>query len=122
MKSILLSTLVLLAAALTLCAADVLNGKWQIHQSVVGNESDLSCTFTQTGSELAGTCDGPTGAAKITGKVEDKKVTWSLNSEYNGSPLTIKYTGTLASETKMTGTLTVDPYNVEGEFTAAPAK
>jgi hypothetical protein len=122
MKSILLPVLVLAVAALALATAEGVTGKWQIHQSVVGNENDLSCTFTQTGDDIAGTCDGPSGAVKIAGKVADKKVTWSFNSEYNGSPLTIKYSGTLTSETKMAGTLAVDPYGVEGEFTATLAR
>ena len=122
MKSALPYLLAILFAATPAVAADALSGKWQIHQSIVGNDSDLSCTFTQTGEDLAGTCDSPTGAVKITGKVSEKKVTWTVQTEYNGAPLTLKYAGTFASDTKMTGTVSVDPYAVEGEFTAAPAK
>jgi len=122
MKSSLLYVLAVLLAAIPAVAADEVSGKWQIHQSIVGNEADLSCTFTQTGDDLAGTCDSPTGGVKVTGKVAEKKVTWTYQSEYNGSPLTMKYSGTLASATKMTGTVNVDPYGVEGEFTATSAK
>lgn len=122
MKSIVLSVLVLLAAAVSLCAAEGVAGKWQVHQSVMGNESDMTCTFTQTGEDLAGSCDGPRGTMKLTGKVEGKKVSWSVNSEYEGNALTITYSGTLAADGKMTGTLSVAPYGVEGEFTAALAK
>ena len=122
MKSSLLYALAIVFVALPAVSADTVDGKWQIHQSVVGNESDLSCTFTQTGDDLAGTCDGlPTGAVKISGKVAESKVTWTVQTEYNGSPLTLKYSGTLASA-KMTGTVSVDPYGVDGDFTAVPAK
>ncbi|HTP34456.1 MAG TPA: hypothetical protein VMJ75_19900 [Candidatus Acidoferrales bacterium] len=114
--------LAILLAAIPAVAADSVSGKWQIHQSIVGNESDLSCTLTQTGDDLSGTCDSPTGAVKISGKVSETKVTWTFQSEYNGSPLTMKYSGTMASPTKMTGIVSVDPYNVEGEFTATAAK
>jgi len=122
MKKSPLYALAILLAATPAIAADSVSGKWQIHQSIVGNESDLSCTLTQTGDDLAGTCDIPAGAVKISGKVSETKVSWTFQSEYNGSPLTMKYSGTVASPTKMTGTVSVDPYGVEGEFTATAAK
>jgi hypothetical protein len=109
-------------AAIALSAADAVSGAWQVHQNIAGNENDLACTFTQTGEDLAGSCDGPNGAMKLTGKVSEKKVTWTIQSDYNGTPLTIKYSGTLTSTTKITGSVSVDPYAVEGEFTAIPAK
>jgi len=122
MKKSLLYVLAILLGAIPAMADDAVSGKWQIHQSIVGNESDLSCTFTQTGDDLTGTCDIPAGAVKVSGKVSEKKVTWTVQSEYNGSPLTLKYSGTMASATKMTGSVSVDPYGVEGEFSAAQAK
>jgi len=122
MKTILLAVLAILMAATTLTAADTLSGAWQIHQNIVGNESDLACTFTQTGDDLAGSCEGPNGNMKLTGKVSEKKVTWTIQFDYNGTPLTMKYSGVLASATKMTGSVSVDPYQVEGEFTGVSAK
>jgi hypothetical protein len=122
MKSSILFVLAIFLVAIPLTAADTVSGKWKIHQSVAGNDSDTACTFTQTGEDLTGTCDGQGGAVKITGKVSEKKITWTVQAEYQGSPLTLKYTGTLASPEKMTGTLTVEPFGVEGEFTAVPDK
>lgn len=95
-------------------------GKWNIHTSVAGNDSDTTCTFTQTGNDLAGICTGPQGDAKFTGKVDGKKVNWTYDIEYNGSPLTMKYEGTLDSG-KVTGTVTVEPFGVTGDFSGAPA-
>jgi hypothetical protein len=98
-------------------------GKWKVHTSVAGNESDMLCTITEKDADLTGTCkaDGPDG--KLTGKVDGKKITWTYESEYNGSPVTSKYDGTLDSATnKITGTLTVVEYSVDGDFTAAPEK
>ncbi len=99
-----------------------LSGKWKIHQSIAGNESDSECTFTQKDNDLSGTCgtDSST-AAKFTGKVDGKKVSWSYKSEYNGSPLTMNYSGTLDSG-KIAGDVEVDPFNVTGDFTATQAK
>lgn len=122
MKFISLSVLAIFATGIALSAADTISGKWQFHQSIAGNENDMSCTFTQTGDDLAGTCDGPGAAIKITGKVSEKKVTWSYQFDYNGSPLTMTYSGTLTSDSKMTGTVNVDPFGVGGEFSGAPVK
>lgn len=108
-------------AAAPAAAGLSVNGKWNIHSSIAGNDSDSSCTFAQTGDDLAGTCPGPQGEVKFTGKVDGKKVTWSYQVDYNGSPLTMKYETTLDAG-KMTGTVTVDPFGVSGDVTAAPAK
>lgn len=95
-------------------------GKWKIHSNIAGNENDSECTLTQTDNDIAGTCkkaDG--GDAKAIGKVDGAKVSWSFDSEYNGSPLTLKYAGTLDPATgKIAGTVTVEPFNVDGDFTA----
>jgi hypothetical protein len=107
---------------MSLIAADTVSGTWQIHQNISGNESDLACTFTPTGDDLAGTCVAGDRTMKFTGKVSEKKVNFTVQTEYNGSPLSMAYSGTLTSSTKMTGTVIVEPYKVEGEFTATSAK
>jgi hypothetical protein len=121
MKTFLL--LFLAAAAFTAAADDgALNGKWQLHQSIAGNDSDQACTFTQNGNVLSGTCNSAeVGTVKINGKVDDKKVSWMYKSEYNGSPLTMKYDGALESN-KITGTVSVEEYGVDGDFTATLSK
>jgi hypothetical protein len=122
MKTLLL--LILITAAVFPAAAGdgALSGKWQLHQSIAGNDSDQACTFTQTGHELSGTCNGSElGTVQITGKVDNKKVNWMYKSEYNGSPLTMKYDGALESN-KITGTVNVEEYGVDGDFTATLSK
>ena len=97
-----------------------ITGKWKVHASIAGNDNDALCTFTQTGNDLSGTCAAAMGSTKITGKRDGKKVTWSYNSEYNGTPLTVKYDGTLDSG-KIAGGVTVDPFGATGDFTATAA-
>ena len=63
---------------------------------------------------------GPQGAVKFTGKVDGKKLSWSYQMDYNGSPLTMNYEATLDSG-KMTGTVSVDPFGVSGDMSAVPA-
>jgi len=98
------------------------NGKWQVHESVAGFENTGTCTFTQNGSDLSGSCGSEQGPLALTGKVEDKKATWSLKAEFNGSPLTVRFTGTMDAQKKITGTVAVEEFAVEGEFTATPAE
>jgi hypothetical protein len=94
-----------------------LTGKWKIHSSIAGNDSDLTCTFARANSDLSGTCPGPDGDVKFTGKIDGKKVSWSYQTQYNGSPLTMKYEGNL-DPGKITGSVTVEQYGVTGDFTA----
>ncbi|MFN8095346.1 MAG: hypothetical protein U0599_24555 [Vicinamibacteria bacterium] len=123
MKLASLALAVLSAASLALAADPApVTGDWNVHASVVGNESDSKCTFTQKGADLTGTCTNLEGQKlDITGKVEGTKVTWSFKTEYNGTPLTVNHEGTLEGG-KISGTINVPEFSVSGEFTATPAK
>jgi len=98
-----------------------LSGKWKLHQSIAGNDNDSECTFTQKDDDLTGSCTADQGTVTLAGKVDGKKVSWSYDSEYNGTPLTVKFTGTLDSD-KITGEVEVDPFSVTGDFTATQVK
>ena len=113
----LLSTLVFVQAQ----DSSSLSGKWKLHQSIAGNESDSDCTLTQKDKELTGSCTGGEKAVDITGNVDGTTVTWSYKADYNGTPLTVTYKGTLASG-KITGDVTVDPFSATGDFTATLSK
>jgi hypothetical protein len=123
MRNLLLSAILASAAVVSMAADNAsLTGKWNIHQSVMGNDSDSVCTFTQKDTDLTGACTADQGSGKITGKVDGNKVSWSYETEYNGSPLTVKFTGTLDSAGKIAGTISVEQFGVDGDFTATPAK
>lgn len=115
--------ILLLAAAFTAPAADApFTGKWQIHINIGGTERDFSCDLAQKDAELTGTCVTDNGTVKITGKAEEKKATWTYKSEYQGSPLTVTFRGSLEAADKMTGTVVAEEFGAEGEFTATQAK
>jgi hypothetical protein len=99
-----------------------LTGRWQVHRSAAGNESQLDCRFTQKDSELTGTCESDRGKLQFTGKVDGKQVGWSHKSESPGGPVTVVYKGTVESAAKITGTVTAVEFGIEGEFTATRAK
>ena len=122
MKRPLISALLLSAGALAQAPASDLSGIWSVHLSVMGNDSDQNCTITQSAATLTGTCKNDQGAEqKLEGKVDGKKVIWTVKGDYNGSPLTIVYTGTLDGN-DLKGTVDVDPYGVTGEFKATKSK
>lgn len=123
MKSLFFS-LLFASAALSLGAADNsrLSGNWTIHSTIAGNESDITCSFTQKDKDLTGTCKTDNGNVDITGNIGDQKVIWTYKTEYNGSPLTVTYYGNLESANKMSGTVKVEEFGVDGDFTAASAK
>ena len=93
-------------------------GKWKVHNSIAGNESDMACTLTQKESDLTGACNSEQGTVNITGKLDGKNVSWVYRSEYNGGPITLTYKGTVDANNKITGTVVVEEYSAEGEFTA----
>lgn len=116
--------LLLALAAIPVFAADApsMTGKWKVHNSIVGNESDQDCTFTQKDNDITGTCSLEQGSADVTGKITDASVTWQYKTEYNGTPLTLVYTGTADKDSKIVGSVEVQPMSVTGDFTATPSK
>jgi hypothetical protein len=127
MKRLLTSLLLVSTAAFAYADESTsLSGHWQIDHHIADNESHLACTFAQNGNDLTGNCNSNEGgvrsSGKITGKVDAKTVTWTYKSEYNGGPVTLDYKGTLDSATKITGTVNVEEYDAEGEFTATLSK
>lgn len=100
-----------------------ISGKWTVHSAIGGQENDQVCTFVQTGTTLSGSCatDDPGKDMKFSGTIDGNKVSWTANSDYNGTALTIKFTGTYAND-KIDGDETVDPFGVDGTFTATRVK
>jgi hypothetical protein len=124
MRTLLLSILLASASALAARADNVsLSGKWAIHINVEGNESKAECTFIQNDNELSGNCATENGDKPLAGKVDGQKIAWSYDSEYEGTPLTVKFSGTLDSAaTKLVGSVSVEQFGAEGDFTGVPSK
>jgi hypothetical protein len=116
-----LLTLALLSALATAPAADSLSGTWKITGDVSGNAIDETCTITQTGATLAGSCVGNAGEKlELTGEVKDGKVTFTHGGTYDGQALTITFTSTASTAKELKGSVFVLPFNVTGTFSAAP--
>jgi hypothetical protein len=111
-----------LVSALHAASADSVPGTWKITGDVMGNPLDQTCTLKQADTTLTGTCTGPQGEAlPVTGAVKDGKVTFKYPSDYQGTALTIVFTGTFAAPKQLKGSIEVQPMGVTGTFTAAPA-
>ncbi|HVW07471.1 MAG TPA: hypothetical protein VHC90_02760 [Bryobacteraceae bacterium] len=123
MKKRIVLTLMAASAVLPLLAdAPSLTGKWNIHTSIAGNESDMICAFEQKDMALTGKCQGQQGEVAITGKVDGNKVAFSYKSEYSGTPLTVAYEGTYDPEKGISGAVGVPEFSVDGDFYATSAK
>jgi hypothetical protein len=110
-----------LLASLHAAPADSITGKWQLKGDVVGNPLNTICDIKQTGAAITGNCTGDTGVpTPITGTVKDGVVTFSHGGDYQGTELTITYTGKLETPTQLKGTIEVKPFSAEGSFTATP--
>lgn len=117
-----LSTLALLAALHAApAAADSVAGNWQITGDVVGNPLNVRCALTQTGTKVGGVCNMDSGKYEVTGEVKGDTITFKHGGDYQGSALTITYTGVLGKPRSMKGSVDVQPFGVSGTFTAAPA-
>ena len=82
-------------------------GEWALETSLMGNDVNLSCAFTQEGPELGGTCTGPQplGEVGLSGKVDDHDVTFKIEADV-GIKLVLLHTGTVnADATSIEGTL-----------------
>jgi hypothetical protein len=99
-----------------------LTGKWRVHNSISGNESDQICTFTQKDAGISGNCTSERGTVEITGKLDGNKITWSYKSEYEGTPLTVNYQGVMDAAAKISGSVSVPEFSADGDFTATPEK
>ena len=93
------------------------NGKWKIH-TVMVQETNSACTFTQRDFALTGECEGDNGKYSVTGKVEGKKVSWSFKTDYNGSPITVSYKGAISADAKIARASRVAEMSLDGDFTA----
>ena len=107
---------------LTLLQATPVTGTWQIKGDIMGMPLNTVCALKQVDAAITGTCSVDGGAgADVKGEVRDGKVTFSHGGDYEGQALTVVYSGTLVSPTELKGTITVNPFDVGGEFTASPA-
>ncbi|QMV17493.1 hypothetical protein GOB94_01285 [Granulicella sp. 5B5] len=127
MKRILMASAVMMVATSLPAETPVLTvavptmGTWAVTGNVQGVPVTLSCALaTAADLTVSGSCvDDQTKSHPVKGTVKEQTLTWSFDSEYEGSPITVTLTG-VVDETgaKMAGTIYVDPMNADGDFSA----
>jgi len=108
----------LLFASLPALAEDV-SGVWKVNGQIADHTITPTCTLKQEEKQISGNCKVDADhTLDVKGSVSDKQVTWKYDQEYEGTVYTITYTGTLDSDTSIKGTVTADPSDSSGDFTA----
>ena len=109
--------LFLLTATLGL-AADV-TGKWQFRDVGRAIATTSTMDLKQDGEKVSGTYSGQLGEASVTGTVKGSDIDIVFEaSPTGGEKLTVRYTGTLEGDKKITGSVSVGGLGNKGSFTA----
>jgi hypothetical protein len=109
MKTLVLFTAVAALVPAVASAANV-SGTWKLDVDVGGQAVPVTCSLTQTGAALTGTCnrsDGGEKPAQVTGSVDGSTAKFAYDVQFQDMPLHIAYTATQVSDTAMTGSLDV---------------
>jgi hypothetical protein len=105
-------------AALAPAAAQAqdLSGAWKLNLNIADMMIPLTCTFTQMGGTLGGTCDGADGKpAAVTGTVDGTKLKWSYDTTFQDMPMHVAYAGEVKPDSTIGGT--VEATGASGTFT-----
>jgi hypothetical protein len=99
--------------------ADDFSSVWVVNGSIADHPITPTCTLKQTDKQISGSCKVDADhTVTVEGSVKEKQVTWKYDQEYQGSVYTLTYTGALDSDTSMKGTVSADPSDTSGDFTA----
>jgi hypothetical protein len=99
-----------------------ISGTWTFSVAADGDKpGTIMFTFKHEGEKLSGTYSGPMGEYPISGTVKGDKVAFSFEVTRK-STMTVSYTGTIESPTKMSGTLEYIGGGARGKWTATKKK
>lgn len=106
MKNVGRCTLLFLAIVSLLAAGDV-SGKWK--GPLDGGEGEVQFTFKLDGSSLSGTMSGAENKAfPLTGKLDGDKIAFSVEFEWQGTPLKLVVNGKVDGEEMKLNIATAD--------------
>ena len=72
------------------------------------------CTFVVKEQHLTGRCIAENGSHDLSGEIHGKSVSWQLSGDRSGSTI---FTGTIGSDSSITGTYEVRQGTILGDFT-----
>ncbi|WP_263410753.1 hypothetical protein [Terriglobus tenax] len=116
------AALVLAVAGTSFAATTPVTGNWNIYGDVSGYPVNETCTFSiDQDNQITGKCAMAEKSYDVKGTLADKKLTFTHAGEYQGQPLVLTWTGTLAEDGSLAGTIDVQPLGYDGTFTAKKA-
>jgi hypothetical protein len=108
----------LMFAALPALAEDA-SGVWKVDGQVADNTIAATCTLKQTDNVISGDCKlDADHALPAKGEVKGNQVIWKFDVDHEGTVYTLTFTGTMDTAKSMKGSISVDPSDSEGDFTA----
>jgi hypothetical protein len=108
----------LLITSLPAFAADF-SGVWKVDGSIQDHPITPTCTLKQADNLITGTCTlDADHTADVTGEVKEKHVTWRYKLDYQGTTYTLTYAGSLDTDNSLKGSVSADPSDTDGDFTA----
>jgi hypothetical protein len=112
----------LFISSTALFAQPAIPGSWTISGDVQGYAINEVCTFTQATDKITGSCVSEGKTYETTVTVDGSKVIFVHAGEYEGTALTLTYTGTYSDKGDLSGVIDVKPLGYDGTFTAKKAE
>lgn len=125
MKKLLL-TVAMSLTALSTAAAQSVAGEWDASMNTPGGARPFKVVFVQNGEQLTGTVKRSTGDVPLEGTIKGTAVKFRYMINYNGSPLTMEVSSTLAGD-EMKGSIDIasqmqEAFVAKRATAASPAK
>jgi hypothetical protein len=95
-----------------------LSGDWAFEVATPNGKGEPAISFSQAGNVLTGKYDGLLGKQDIKGKVDGQKVTFSMEGEYEGNAVQVDYTGEVAEDGTMKGSIRINDNDTEITWSA----
>jgi len=105
MKTLLL-TVAMSLTALSTAAAQSVAGEWDASMNTPGGPRPFKVLFVQNGEQLTGTVKRATGDVPLEGTIRGSAVKFRYMINYNGSPLAMEVSSTLAGD-EMKGSIDI---------------
>lgn len=118
-----LAALVFSLAATSFAAPAPIAGNWTIAGDVSGYPVNETCTLAvDADNKVTGSCSLAEKSYDVKGTLDGKKIVFSHGGEYQGQALVLTWTGTLADDGILSGTIDVQPLGYPGTFTGTKAE
>jgi alpha-mannosidase len=113
-----LLSLIFLLATIPATASDV-TGVWRVNGTLGGNPILAVCNLKQQADVLSGSCTlDDNQVLDVAGTVNGEEAMWQSGLDEGGTMIIISFKGTVSSGSEMKGQLFVDPFEMQGDFTA----